>query len=242
MLPENGFKVRPFLALEKATLVAAAEAFGAKWREDSSNADPHAYERNWLRSFFPLLEERRPGFQGKLAALAEEARGWPLPAHRFDTFRAGGGISLHRPPAGSPLPARAFAEEFSLGRAHAGRLAELLAKPSGEWHTEGARFTWSGGVLLREGAKRLDAGFGGKEPVLKGTLGEWRLPDGVRLLGRGEGSGDSRKKEFQSLRVPRFLRAGVPLVEAGGRVRAALPGRLAGLEFRPSALAAWWIG
>jgi tRNA(Ile)-lysidine synthetase-like protein len=241
MLPENGFKVRPFLSLEKTTLVAAARAFNATWREDSSNSDPNAYERNWLRSFFPLLEERRPGFQGKLAALAAEARGWPLPSLRFDSFSAGGGISLHRLPAGK-VSTRAFAEQFALGRKPAERLAELVAKASGEWHAEGARFTWSGGVLLREEGARLEAGFKARGTRLVGTLGEWLLPDGARLLESREASGDSRKKEFQSLRVPRFLRAGVPLLNVRGRPRAALPGRVKGLEYTPSALAAWWIG
>jgi tRNA(Ile)-lysidine synthetase-like protein len=242
MLPESGFKVRPFLALEKRTLVAAVDSFGGAWREDASNQDREAYERNWLRGFFPVLEERRPRFQQKLAALALEAQGWELPRARFDTFEVAGGISLYRLSGAVPAT-RALAEEFKLGRMHAMRLSDLLQKGSGEWHAEGVRFTWSAGVLLCErAATRLQVFVSLSEGAAEGSLGAWKLPQGAQFLELKTGAGETRKKEFQALCVPRFFRGGVPLVEWKGRTRALLPARFPALAFEPSALGAWWLG
>jgi tRNA(Ile)-lysidine synthase len=244
MLAVNGIKVRPFLALEKGALLAAAEAWGVPWREDSSNRSA-AYDRNWLRGIFVLLEERRPGFRGRLAALAGEAQGWRFPPEDLSRFSVEGGIEFARPRV---VPASAtLASAYALPRRHALALRDLLGKPSGSLHAEGAKFTWSGGVLLREaGASFRCEWRRAGEAELAGTLGAWRVGEGV--LAPGEGRGEALKKEFQALRVPRFFRAGVPLVQEGGRPVALLPRRLAGalarregLAYVPSPLAAWWL-
>ncbi|MGZ3670084.1 MAG: tRNA lysidine(34) synthetase TilS [Bdellovibrionota bacterium] len=243
MLPRTAFKVRPFLALEKDVLLAAAREWGVEWREDRTNQDPNAYERNWIRSFFPLLEKRRPGFQRKLAALAEEARGWKLET-TIPSFSPGKGIELCRP--GSVPATAALSQKFSLSRLHASLLQELLRKPSGHLDAPGgARFTWSAGILLREQGASLAMALEERGSELFGPLGSWTIPKGVRLLDRGS-RGESLKKELQALRVPRFFRAGVPVLERGGRPVALLPGRLRGelakdIRFAPSELGSWWL-
>lgn len=237
MLPVNGIKVRPFLTLEKATLLAAAAEWGVPWREDSSNRSTR-YERNWVREIFSLVETRRPGFQGKLAALAEEARGWELASgHGLSVFPSEPGIQFAR--VFAEPSTKALAEGFSLSRRHAEALARLLGKSSGILQAERAQFTWSAGVLLCERGARFRAGL---DEGCAGPLGHWELPADWRVLPRG---GESQKKEFQSLRVPRFFRAAIPVVARAGRPVALLPKRLAqmpGVKFTPSPLAAWWLG
>jgi tRNA(Ile)-lysidine synthetase-like protein len=240
MLFASGAKVRPFLGLEKEALVRAARAWGLAWREDSSNQSL-GYDRNWVRSLFPLIEARRPGFQGKLAALAEEAQGWILPDHRLETFPLGPGISFARP--GEGVAAAALGETYRLSRKQAEALRATLAKPGARCEAEGVRFTWSAGLLLAERGKAvfpralMPAGEGRWESV----LGTW-LFSSLPAFRRG---GERAKKEFQALRVPIFFRDCVPVV-AGPRERplALLPPRLArfeGVSFEPSALGRWWL-
>ncbi len=244
MLPVNGPKVRPFLSLEKSDLVSAAREWGVEWREDSSNRDLATYDRNWLRGIFPELEARRPGFQRRLAALAEEARGWRfLPGAAFDVHEAAPGVTFARMPNGT-VSTRSIAETFSLSRTHAGNLEQLLEKSSGRLDTAGARFTWSGSVLLRERGARFEPKLEVVDGRLKSVLGAWEFPEELALEPRGE----SGKKEFQSLRVPLFFRHGIPLVRHAGRANALLPPRITGrlksvkgLRFTPSPLAAWWL-
>jgi tRNA(Ile)-lysidine synthetase-like protein len=239
MLPASGRKVRPFLGLEKGVLLSVARAWGVPFREDSSNNSLH-YDRNWVRSLFPLIEARRPGFQGKLAALAAEAQGWQLPpGPRIETFALSREISFARPPKEGVSPG-ALAEAYQLSRRHADALRATLAKPSGKCEAEGVRFTWSAGLLLAERGSGFSCLLVQREgDVWESSLGVWRLPKGLSFHGGGE----SAKKEFQALRVPVFFRGAIPLVKAG-RPLALLPSRIARLEgvsFRPSELARWWL-
>lgn len=238
MLPAAGRKVRPFLGLEKLTLVAAANEWKITWRHDSSN-DSLRYERNWVRSLFPLIEERRPGFQGKLAALAKEAGGWAFPAPALDFFALEEGISFARPEK-NPGTA-ALREQYQLSRRHSEALQELLRKSHGQAEAEGVRFRWSAGVLLAEkkGARFHAALEKSEGSGWKSALGEWRLPESYRPAAGGG------KKEFQALRVPIFFRPAVPLAPGPqGSLLAMLPRRLSSLDkvsYSPSPLARWWL-
>ncbi len=230
MLPVSGKKVRPFLALSKETLLAAAREWGLSWREDSSNASLK-YERNWVRSLFPLVEARRPGFREKLASLAEEARGWPLAGGIENVFDLSDGVSFSRPT--SQTAASVLSDSYRLGRAHANSLKELLEKSAGRAEAEGVRFTWSAGILL---AERGGEKFSGQlapsaSGGLRSELGSWSIPPGAALPARG----DSCKKAFQAGKVPVFFRGAVPLVKGPrGLPRVLLPEA-------PSALGAWWL-
>jgi len=241
MLPASGRKLRPFLALEKRVLAAAAKAWSVRWREDRSNLTL-GYERNWIRSLFPLIEARRPGFQGKLAALAEEARGWELSPRSLEHFSHREGITFSCP---NPEASTAIlAHNYALNRRHSVVLRELLQKSGGKLEAEGVRFTWSAGVLLAERAgAKFSASLtskGGRE--WESGLGTWIANDPLQLHLSG---GDSAKKEFQALRVPVFFRAAIPLVaDSRGRLLALLPERIAkfgSLDYSPSALAEWWL-
>lgn len=240
MLPANGIKVRPLLGIEKADLVLASRAWRVPWREDRTNLDAQAYERNWLRGFFPELEARRPGFQRKLAALAEEAQGWRFqPEAPLDLYEASAGVTFGRWSGGAPSAGR-LAETFHLSRRHATDLARLVCGNGGRLEASGgAKFTWSAGVLLSLRGTEFRAELSGRGPFVS-PLGAWRIPRGARLL---EAGGERRKKEFQALRVPVFFRDAIPVLDHGGKPLALLPGRapLADFRFEPSPLARWWL-
>jgi tRNA(Ile)-lysidine synthetase-like protein len=246
MLPASGFKIRPFLSLEKEILRKAAAFWGMAWREDSSNQDGSHYDRNWLRRhIFPLIEERRPGFQGRLAALAEDARGWAAVAP-LAQFPYAEGIAFSRP--GPKCSEAVLHETFGLPRLHCRELGKLLAKPSGTLEAKGARFCWSAGVLLVERGRKFEASLRalGSGLRLESSLGRWSLEEGGggELLPLELRRGEYVKKEFQALRVPVFFREAVPLLRRGGRPVALLPKRLAGragIRFSPSPLARWWL-
>ncbi len=244
ILPINGPKVRPFLGLEKQELRAAALAWGVSWREDGSNADSEAYERNWIRSFFPVLEARRPGFQRKLAALAAEAQGWRFAqAQSLDVYEEGG-ISFLRWKAGSDTAA--LVEQYRLSRAHAENLVFLLGKSTGRLEAKGVRFTWSGGILLSERGERFSSSLQGTGAFrMKSALGSWELCEPFDSM--APRSGERLKKEFQELRVPLFFRNLIPVIGLRGRPIALLPKRIEGklsgsVRFFPSKLATWWLG
>lgn len=240
MAPVAGRKHRPFLGLGKVTLLAAARGWGLSWREDSSNASL-GYERNWVRAaLLPLIEERRPGFPERLAALAEEVRALP-PAAAIERFPFGG-VEFARPAPG--CGERELHEAFRLSRLHARALRELLDRPSGSLHAEKARFSWSAGVLLAERDERFEPQLLCTSSGAESALGRWELAGGWAASAGEAGAGERAKKEFQRLRVPLFFRPAVPLLWEAGKPRALLPARLHGLpaRFTPSPLARWWLG
>lgn len=80
MLPwhtDFGFQLgRPFLGLERSTLMAAISRAHANWREDESNADP-AFLRNRIRhELIPLLDSIRPGWEAGLSRWGRLASDW----------------------------------------------------------------------------------------------------------------------------------------------------------------------
>ncbi|HEY8280056.1 MAG TPA: tRNA lysidine(34) synthetase TilS [Bdellovibrionota bacterium] len=240
MLPASGYKLRPFLSLEKAVLVEVARAWNVKWREDRSNQDKETYERNWLRGLFPLIEARRPGFQNKLAALAEEARSWRVDSSgTLSLFPWADGLSFARPVG--VVDAGLLSEQFRLNRQHSRAVEELLRKPSGRWEAEKARFTWSGGVLLVERGRRWESKtLAEDDGRFESHLGSWEFPSGTRLVEREERK--HARKDFQALRVPVFFRDSLPLLRHKGRARVLMPARVPGiLRYAPSDLARWWL-
>lgn len=239
ILPASGKKLRPFLGLEKAVLLAWARERKLTWREDSSNASSR-YERNWIRNvLLPQIEERRPGAQEKLAALAAEAREAKAPPPALDLFRLRQGITFLR-----PLPSRApaaghLSEVFGLSRKHAADLEALLRKPSGECQCKGVRFTWSAGILLAERGVRFADSSRREGEKLESCLGVWTLPPEARLVPL---LGYREKKRLKSLKVPSFFRESVPVgLDPAGRCQPMLPGRLTRVHFEPSPLARWWL-
>ena len=68
--------VRPFLHLNRATLVAYAEAYHVQFVQDPSNAD-RRHLRNRIRlDILPSIVKRNPGFSDELLALARESADW----------------------------------------------------------------------------------------------------------------------------------------------------------------------
>jgi tRNA(Ile)-lysidine synthase len=62
------------LGLSRAEILAFLRSAGQAYRKDSTNDDIE-FHRNWIRRrVVPLLESRAPGFQSRLASLAEIAR------------------------------------------------------------------------------------------------------------------------------------------------------------------------
>lgn len=235
----SGKKLRPFLALRKSQLLAYAESCGLLWREDSSNAGLK-YERNWIRrKLLPLVEERRPGFSVRLAALAEEAAGLGRESKGLESFEWSEAIRFCRFPSGAPST-RQLSEAFSLSRLHALQLRTLLGKDSGQCQAKGIRFTWSGGLLLVEKGN----GFHPQEKKSRRTwgtcLGIWKASPG-RALHAAESPRE--KKKLKSLKVPIFFRASLPLLSGpSGKSRALPLGREAdGVTYQPSALGRWWL-
>lgn len=73
MSERKGRTLRPLLSVARSELQAFAAAEGLRWIEDDSNRDEH-YTRNWLRRcVVPLLAERFPQVEARLAASATHA-------------------------------------------------------------------------------------------------------------------------------------------------------------------------
>jgi tRNA(Ile)-lysidine synthetase-like protein len=245
MRPEAGKKVRPFLGLEKSDLLAAAGSWGIAWREDSSNRSL-CYSRNWLRSFFPEIEKRHPGFQKRLAALAAEARDRAACEQNarkapLSVFSWGENVDFFRAPTATT--SQEWKRRFGISRIHAEALVALLKKNSGKLEAEGVRFFWSQKVLMAEkGGSRFS-------PELKpGNPGEYQSPLGVWRFsteaetGLDSTRGESLKKRFQKLGVPLFFRPAIPVTSRAGRPLPLWPpARDSGADYRPSALAQWWL-
>lgn len=65
---------RPWLDIPRTLLHECATALALRWCEDPANADPR-HDRVWLRqSLWPLLAERVPQFEGRLARFAQQAQ------------------------------------------------------------------------------------------------------------------------------------------------------------------------
>ncbi|HZS94257.1 MAG TPA: tRNA lysidine(34) synthetase TilS [Chloroflexota bacterium] len=70
MEPRSGLLVRPFLSIERSTILRALEEIGQSYRIDRSNLDT-AYRRNWLRAHvIPSIQERLPGASRSIARAA----------------------------------------------------------------------------------------------------------------------------------------------------------------------------
>ncbi len=59
--PRNGDRIRPFLCVDKAAILAYAQAHGVPFREDRSNRDPHYLRSRVRQELVPMLEALRPG-------------------------------------------------------------------------------------------------------------------------------------------------------------------------------------
>jgi tRNA(Ile)-lysidine synthetase-like protein len=246
MRPQNGVKIRPFLALSRAEIEAYARARGLKWREDSSNKSLK-YERNWLRhEILPRLEERRPGVARRLSALAEEAAALQRHPEDLQVFALTEDWSFYRGEDLCRASSSALSASLRLSRLHTKGLEDLLRKGSGRYSAEGVGFCLSGGVLLAE--KRPFAPpcrwrTEGNCVSVENTLGRWKIQVGAdeRVGTPSQLSlGDKAKKEFQRHRVPVFFRELVPLLVKEGRPSALLPGaRKAQVDLAP--LGQWWL-
>ncbi|RZA06797.1 MAG: tRNA lysidine(34) synthetase TilS, partial [Proteobacteria bacterium] len=247
MLAWNGPLVRPWLEITREEIRAAAAEWGVPWREDLSNANTH-YERNWLRKeILPLLEGRRPGFAQRLAALGEEARAATNAAKQnILCFDEGTGWSIAKAKDLSHVGGGQLAQQYSLSRRHVLGLRQLLARGFGKYEAEGVRFELSAGMLLaeRDGRFRGHLTLHRDSSGLKADsqLGAWLLPLGFPLA---KAAGISAKKAFQSRKIPRFFRAGIPLSREEGRLSILLPREATALhetyEFTPSPLTRWWL-
>ena len=185
----------------------------------------------------------------KLAALAEEVRALPRSETKLETFSLGDSLLFARPPHG--CSARELHEAFHLSRQHSEALRGLLFRSSGQLHAEKVRFTWSAGLLMAEREARffgeLKISSGGEFAEVASSLGSWKVPrefaEGLNAPAAAQG--ESAKKEFQALRVPRFFRPAIPLLWGNGGPKALLPRRLtklqAGIRYLPSPLAIWWM-
>lgn len=238
MAPATPSKIRPFLQLTRAQLAAAAAAWAIAWREDSSNASS-AYERNWLRhEIFPLLEERRPGFAGKLAALAEEARLLRQPVASSEILSLEGGFQFALRENLRGMESRELKNLFSLNRLHTGALRALLEKGNGEWKGPGVRFRLSQGILLAERNSAFEDALRWSESGAMSKLGCWQgLPAEAE---RSRPRGEKWKRAFQEKKIPVFFRDSLPVMESAGRRAILLPGAGA-FGFRPTALGSWWL-
>jgi len=59
--PRNGDRIRPLLCVDKAAILAYAQAHGVPFREDRSNRDPHYLRSRVRHELVPMLEALRPG-------------------------------------------------------------------------------------------------------------------------------------------------------------------------------------
>lgn len=67
--------IRPLLPFSKEVLVAYANEYQLKWREDSSNASDH-YQRNFIRhNIIPAFKEINPGFEKTFPTTLERLKG-----------------------------------------------------------------------------------------------------------------------------------------------------------------------
>jgi tRNA(Ile)-lysidine synthetase-like protein len=239
-----GRKIRPFLGLGRADLEAAAREWDVPWREDSSNRSS-SYERNWLRlEILPLLEARRPGLSGRIAALAEEAGQLSFAESVPDSFAAPGWKVVRVEGEGKGL-----SRTFRLSRLHSRKLDELLAKGAGKLSLPGAVFFLSAGHLLvsKEGRLPETASIEEERGLIqvRSLLGSWQLvPAAGERVGFPStlGLGDKVKKELQRQRVPVFFRSHLPLLIRDGRPRPLLPGVAGSGSLSLSPLGRWWLG
>ncbi|HET7581288.1 MAG TPA: tRNA lysidine(34) synthetase TilS [Candidatus Limnocylindria bacterium] len=101
----RGRVIRPLLGMRRAELRAALDAAGIGYRDDPTNADPGAADRNRIRvDVLPALEQLNPravaALQrlGRLAADDDDALD-AVAAAELATRRNGDAIDWHRPPA-----------------------------------------------------------------------------------------------------------------------------------------------
>ncbi len=130
----SGRILRPLLAVSREQLAEYATEHGLSWIEDESNTDQH-YTRNWLRHrVLPLLRERFPAVEARIAATAAHAGAaqglieqlaaldagglapsFPLPVARLRELEFARGVNLLRAAlkaAGLQAPAASRLDEF----------------------------------------------------------------------------------------------------------------------------------
>ena len=239
--------LRPFLAVSRSEILAAAEELGADFLNDPSNAEP-ALDRNFLRlEVLPLLTKRWPGAAEALVAAGESARTKDVLLGRL---LDADGLSLKALPTDLHVPAlRAwlarFAEQGASNRALAAFAAQLGARPDAQPELRlrrGSLRRWRGAVHYAPVPPLLKPCYAVQPPCVlslpHGQLSIERVPAGgfqaaagrlqVRFRRGGErirANGHLRtlKAVFHAAAVPPWRRAVHPLVFCGDELLA-VPG------------------
>jgi len=220
---EWGFQLgRPFLSLERASLLEAMNSAGRLWREDPTNASPD-FMRNRIRhELIPLLDSIRPGWDAGLKRWGGIARGWR--AHLEGMLADGGGAGEVLPldlldQAPSPLHlVGIWGHTFGFGQATVPALLELAAG-----HTEvGKKRCSCSHEVIRERTALVARPLGDVEdraprhwqPGPAGTEGLLRTPDGDLHWRMDAASGgveldpadSTAQLEWNQVKPPLFLR------------------------------------
>jgi tRNA(Ile)-lysidine synthase len=193
MTARSGRLVRPLLPFRREELARYVEARGLPAWHDPSNADP-IHLRSWIRrDLLPLLRERLPDADARIARVGELAgrdrRAWDLVADQLpglDPRSDQGGISVaanclrsyDSTLAEAVLKAIARRAGCLLGPARAGRALALLAGPSGRMVPLGQG--WRAELAFDRLRLLPAAPSGWYQLVVQGTegtaeWGEWRL-------------------------------------------------------------------
>jgi tRNA(Ile)-lysidine synthase len=256
---------RPLLDVTRAELEAFVQARGIAHVQDESNADTH-HPRNALRHrVMPVLAERFPGYQERLArsarhaqsaqrlleALAAEdlarcgnvdhldiARLQHMEEERLDNLLRHW-LGLH----GLRMPSAAWLDQarrqllaargdaqlcityagYELRR-HRGRISIVLAQPDPACRPASLAFRWQGEAAIEFPA------FGGRlhfEPAEEGVDSAWLREQALMIAWRSGGEKlklapdrptRSLKQHYQSLDIPTWERAQLPLVAADGKL------------------------
>ncbi len=214
MEEKRGFFLRPLLSVSRSQIQSSARTWKVLWREDSSNENTK-YERNWIRKkIFPLLEQRRPGFQNRLVSLAKDIK---------DLTKEPVELTIASNPAGEvyqqrellEAPNTFFIQHFQCQRKHIIFIKDLLEKGRGKLSLpSGVLWLSCGYCLWTKNLEKWEAEACGKEKAdrWESILGTWeRKNTNIRFKRRSEFSKGSLKKKFISQRIPAFFREAVPV-------------------------------
>ena len=245
-LPGGAVLLRPFLAIPRRTLQAAAEQAGLEWLEDPSNADA-AFDRNFLRhEALPRLTERWPGLIAALARAGKVQAGSEALLRHLLNHEALPLSDL--PPDLRPLALRAWLARFDEQGASERALAEFAAQFAAPTDAQpelrlrrGCLRRWQGAAhyvpptpalapcyeLQPPGALRLPHGELVVERVGSGGFCAAgvltvRFRCGGERLRSAQGS-RSLKQAMQAAGLPPWLRSSYPLLYSGDAL-AAVPG------------------
>lgn len=180
MRQRHGRLLRPWLSMDRNTILNYARRVGLHWIEDESNADVR-FSRNFLRHrILPLLHERFPSAEERLAAAAGH---FGTAQELLDDLAR---IDLASTPAAFPLPVPLLR---NLSQPRALNLLAFLLRASGVPVTGESRLDEALRQFLTAGADRHPAiSFGEHQLVRRRGMIELIMPEIDSLAGIVKGA------------------------------------------------------